>query len=650
MTRKSELHVVQVVAQLLGIMLVVFALYVARDVFIPLTLAILLSFLLSPVVNRFQSWGIQNVWAVIMTALFVFVVLAGALSFVGREVSTLVSEIPHYKAELVSKAKGLAGLGSGMGKQVNALTKEVAAAMDGATDKALNDSVTEATEGVLASESTLSPDESDAEQPFREPSHDGKTPTTPIYTVSINPQSPLLSWAGTVGTILGPLGTAGLVTVFVLFLLIYRDDMRDRIIKVISHGNFVTTTEALDEVSKRISKYLIAQTIVNVCYGFAFALGLYLIGKVFSPDGNFPNFALWGAMATLLRFVPYIGPVVAGAFPILLSLAVFPGYSVTISVIVLITVIELLSNNVLEPWLYGTSTGLSSVAIIFAAVFWAWMWGPVGLLLSTPLTVCLVVLGQYVPRFAVFSTLLGEKVDIPISVRFYQRLISGNQAKAAELLELYIRENDAMAGIDNVLSLALRRIRHDQENDRLSAKDANLIANLAEQAVAKLEWSIKEEVSPTDLENPLQSPSRIRVLGIPSHHASEELLLNTFAKANAAIEMTVAGISDLPETIALDAVSQLPDAILISVLPPGGIAQAQFLCSSIREKGYKGMIIVSCSGKVRNFDRLFVRFRKVGANFLTTSLTQSAQKLNSIKQRRDSPRGNLASQLLSPAS
>lgn len=620
MNTKSDLHVLRAVAQLLGFMLVVFALFVARDVFIPLALAILLSFLLSPVVNRFQTFGIGNVWAVIMTALFVFVVLAGALSFVGSELSTLVSEIPHYKSELVSKARELAGLRSGMGKQVDALTKEVAAAMEGATDKT-----------APKEEVPLRPEETDSEISFGQSTNDGKSPETPIYTVSVSPQSPLISWAGTVGNILGPLGTAGLVTVFVLFLLIYRDDLRDRIIKIISQGNFVATTEALDEVSKRISKYLIAQTIVNVCYGFTLALGLYFIGRVFSQDSTFPNFALWGAMATMLRFVPYIGPVVAGAFPVLLSLAVFPGYSATISVLALIGVIELLSNNVLEPWLYGTSTGLSSVAIIFAAVFWAWMWGPVGLLLSTPLTVCLVVFGQYVPQFAVFSTLLGEKVDIPAWVRFYQRLISENLAKATELLESYIKEHDAMTAIDKVLTQALRRIRHDQEHERLSAKDATKLTTIAEQAVAKIEWSTKEVISTSDSDIPSQTPSRLKLLCIPSHHPSEELLLRTFAQANAAFEIRVVGTSELPDTIASEAVSQVPDAILISVLPPGGQVQALFLCNDLRDKGFKGLILVTFSGNIRNFDRLFVRFRKAGANYLTTSFTQSAQKLNALK-------------------
>ena len=243
MTRKSSLETVNTVATLLGGMLVVAALYTARDVFIPLTLAVLLSFLLSPLVNRIQRLGVGNVVAVLGTALFVFVLLASTLTFVGRELSSLISEIPHYKAELVSKARGLAGLRSDMGERFSELTKEVSAAIDDPSKqpnataegnqkndaKQSKDAASEKTDERVTGE-LLDPIKRLADRFLPnaekrvEVEHDGKTPNSPLYTSSINGQSPVLSWAGTVGNILGPLGTAGLVTVFVLFLLIYRDD------------------------------------------------------------------------------------------------------------------------------------------------------------------------------------------------------------------------------------------------------------------------------------------------------------------------------------------------------------------------------------------------------------------------------------------
>ncbi len=648
MARRSELATLNSVALLLGGTLIVTALYFAKDVFIPLTLAILLSFLLSPLVNRTQRMGVGNVWAVLVTAIFVFVLLAGALTFVGRELSALVSELPHYKSELVSKARGLAGLRSGMGGSFDEIAKEVSAAIDESSKKnsiqpaePIGDSPDPQLVPRNSFErfaSALFPSEKKAATPD---SHDGKSPKTPLYITNVNGDTPVLSWASTVETLLGPLGTAGLVTVFVLFLLIYRDDMRDRIITVISQGDYVTTTEALDEVSERISKYLVAQTIVNVIYGFTFGFGLYLIGRGFAPDGNFPNFALWGAMATLLRFVPYIGPVVAAAIPIMLSIAVFPGYAVTVSVITLIVVIELACNNILEPWLYGASTGLSSVAIILSAVFWGWLWGPVGLLLSTPLTVCLVVLGRYVPRFRIFSTLLGEKVDIPPALRFYERLLSSNQLRSIEMLDSYIKANDSMKAIDEVLTPALRRARIDHSQQLLSAKEATELLTNVEQVIDKVSWAKNAAAELKDTDALLQSnpdtdvseTPRLRVLGVPAHHSSEELLLKAVSLADPLLEMNVLGTSELPDTVVSAAADQCPDVVLIAVLPEGGFQQARYLCSALRRNGFTGIILVCCHGKFRNFDRLFVKFRKVGANFLTTSMAQTALKLHSFKPR-----------------
>ncbi len=657
MARQSDLETVNTVATLLGGMLIVTALYVARDVFIPLALAVLLSFLLSPLVDRIQRLGVGNVIAVLGTAVIVFVLLASSLTFVGRELSALVSDIPHYRSELVSKARGLSGLRSGMGETFTELTKEVTAAIDEPPKVPLEKTaVTPSTDSdnPVGNES-LSPMEQFANRflPGNRKGasgehHDGKTPDSPLFISSVHAESPVRSWAGTVGTILGPLGTAGLVTVFVLFLLIYREDMRDRIIKVISRGNYVMTTDALDEVSRRISKYLLAQTIVNTCYGFTFGLGLYLIGRYFAPDGNFPNFALWGALAMLLRFVPYIGPVTAAAFPILLSAAVFPGYSVTIAVISLIVVIELACNNILEPWLYGSSTGLSSLAIIFAAVFWAWLWGPVGLLLSTPMTVCLVVLGHYAPRFRIFETLLGERVDIAPSLLFYQRLLSNNELRATELLETCIKDDRAQA-IDNVLVPSLRRVRVDRDADRLTSSQANAISRAIEKVVTTVAWAPKAEAAIESESVVIAPPAALNVFAIPAHHPSEELLLNAFAKINSSFNIKVGNSHTLPDRLTADAIGENPDLILICILPPGGFTQARFMCKSFRKAGYPGQIVICCCGRFRNFDRMFVKFRKAGANFMTTSFNQTAAKLASVKSTTNEAVGGLSPQLLATA-
>ena len=195
---------------------------------------------------------------------------------------------------------------------------------------------------------------------------------------------------GLLAPVLGPLGTAALVLLLLVFMLLQREDLRNRMIRLIGQGRMTTTARAMDDAGARVSRYLLMQIVVNVTYGIPVAVGLYFIGV--------PNAILWGALATVLRFIPYIGPWIAAVFPILLSLASSPGWMAPLLTIGLFVVLELISNNVMEPWLYGSSTGVTPFALIVAAFVWTWLWGPVGLVLATPLTVCLVVMGQTHPE------------------------------------------------------------------------------------------------------------------------------------------------------------------------------------------------------------------------------------------------------------
>ena len=234
------------------------------------------------------------------------------------------------------------------------------------------------------------------------------------------------------GPLVAPIATAGLVVVFVIFMLLQREDLRDRIIRLVGASDVARATEAMDDAAKRISRYLLMQLVINVLYGIPVGIGLYFIGV--------PNPILWGLLATVLRFIPYLGPVIAALFPIALSFAVAPGWTLPLLTIALFVTLELFSNNVLEPWLYGSSTGLSPVAVLVAAVFWTTLWGPVGLLLSTPLTVCLVVLGRHVPQLGFFDVLLGDEPALPPELKFYQRLLARDPEEATELAEEYLED------------------------------------------------------------------------------------------------------------------------------------------------------------------------------------------------------------------
>ncbi|WDQ19059.1 AI-2E family transporter [Rhodopirellula sp. P2] len=637
-TTKSDLATIATVAQLLAVVLTVAALFFARDVFIPLALGLLLSFLLTPIVDRLQRWGIPNIPAVVITAAFAFVLLAGTFTLLGRELTSLVGDLPTHKDELVSKARSIAGMTTGMGGELDDLADEVTQAMvkDAAPGQDVADQIAE--------EQTIFQQWTDKLLPTQvAPSdlpNDGTTAESPLYVQSVEEALPLASWASTAGTLLGPLATAGLVTVFALFMLIHREDLRDRMIAVISHGNYVTTTEALDEAAGRISRYLVAQTIINTSYGFVLATGLSIIGLTMTESGAFPNAILWGVLATCLRFVPYLGPTAAAIFPSAIALSVFPGYSVFLAVVALITTLELISNNVIEPWLYGTSTGISAVAVIVAAVFWGWLWGPVGLLLSTPLTVCLVVLGRYVPRFKIIATLLGEDVEIKPSIRFYQRLLALDEHRAHEILLQHYEAKGLEQACDEVVLPALKRIRTDHDAENLSDADANRLFEMVAGMIPELENRVSLALdSQLEAEEPSEGPGEnvpSRIIGTNSHHHSETLVLNLLRLGGQAAYQ-LDGVEDdmMPQDIARVIADAKPLAVVIAVLPKGGFVQARYLCKAIRREGYSGAVVIACLGKFKNFDKLFVKFRKAGATAMTTSYSQTRSKLVALTQRQD---------------
>ncbi len=662
MARSTEVETLAGVAKLLALVLVVTALYFARDVFIPMTLALLLAFLLSPLVNRLQRWRVSNIMAVVTIAGLTFLLLAVGVTLIGRELGTLVGDLPKYKGELVAKARTVAGMKSGMGESLDELAEEVTSAIESAgpeTAKAAENAKTEESvvEQDVVEESLTSQWEPAAGRSrFGQWANkwlgsgaltagakvrDGASVKSPLYVTQVQEGMPLGTWATTAGSVMGPLGTAGLVTVFALFMLVYRDDLRDRIIVAVSHGNYVTTTEALHEVGKRISRYLVAQTIVNTTYGFILAAGLFCIGRTMAPAGYFPNFMLWGVLATCMRFVPYLGPIVSAVFPLIISLAVFPGYGIFLTVLALIVTLELLSNNLLEPWLYGTSTGISSVAIIISAVFWGWLWGPVGLLLSTPLTVCLVVLGYHVPQFKIFSTLLGEDVKIDPALRFYQRLLADDDFKAQQMIDVYRKDKSFAATCDEVLIPTLKRVKNDQHEDVLTGDEATELFNSISTIIDKTEWSEEgnepDDASSNDSEQLDTQEELPIVIGCPAHHPHEELVLELLERAGLqSYQLEIIDDQAVPTAMAKAIAQRNPAAAVIALIPPGGFAQARFLCRTIRAEGYQGPLIVACLGKFKHYDRLFVKFRKAGATSMTTTFAQTFAKLTGVVQRASS--------------
>ena len=577
------------------------ALYFAQEVLIPLVLAMLLSFLLAPAVRGLERRRLGRALSVVVVAAVAFAAIFRVGWVVAEQVVDVADRLPQYQDEIVRKVRQVRGQGSALAEKI--------AGMGRAIEKASND-----TQPAAAPANA---------KPPRVPAPVGSI-ADPVYTIPLPaPRSPLSSLAQYLGLALGPLGTGALVIVFTIFMLVEQEDLRDRMIRLVSGGHYMVTTRALNDAGRRITRYMIAQSIVNGTYGLAITLGLWLIGIVLGRGQGFPSFVLWGLLCAVLRFIPYIGPWVAAAFPVALSLAVYPGFTVFTATACLFVLLEIVSNNVMEPWLYGASTGMSTVAVLVATVFWTWLWGPVGLLLSTPLTVCIVVLGKYVPRLRFLDVLLGDQPALPRHVTYYQRLLAGDRAEAERVVDDYAREHGPDEAPDAVLVPALRLARRDRRDAGLSPADETLILQATADTVRELGGEVP--ASPA-------VPGEPFVLGCPAHHRAEELLVEMLAVVAARAGCTVRGVPSraLPADVEEQVAGSLPRVVFVAVLPPGGLEQARYLCRRLRRRFDKLPIVVGYFGRARNFDRLLVRLRRAGASYVTTSLLQTRSQLRAL--------------------
>jgi predicted PurR-regulated permease PerM len=425
---------------------VVAFLYFARDVIVPITLAILLSFLLAPVVRRLLRWHFPRVAAVTLTVVIAFVALLGFAAIVVQEISSLAQQLPEYRSNLETKIRSLPAIvpGGGVFGRLASMAEQLGR--------------------------ELKQTETAASMPTGDRSAIGAPSDQLAKPVPVEIQRPefgsLLIVQSIVGPLLQPLAMAGLVIVFVIMILLEREDLRDRVLRLAGR-DLQRTTVAMDDAAQRISRYLSRQLIVNACVGLPIGFGLAIIG--------IPNAALWGIFAALLRFLPYLGIVIAAGFPIALAVAVAPGWTLLVWVILLFVSTELVVANLLEPWVYASSTGLSSVALIAAATFWTWLWGPIGLLLSTPLTVCLVVLGRHVPQLEFLDVILGNEPVLAPDETFYQRLLANDPEEATGQAEDFAKERSLAEFFDEVSIPSLIRAQNDSDENALSSERRLLI-------------------------------------------------------------------------------------------------------------------------------------------------------------------------------
>ena len=451
----SRGHPRTVLPTVASVVTTVAALYFGREVFLPIAVALLLTFAIAPVVSWLKRLGVPRVAAVIASVAGAFAALSLFSFIVATQVSDLAQNIPVYQINILTKVRALKenGLGGGIISRLGGVIERVGQEID-------------------RQEPQLP---SAAEQPKRDP--------IPVEVVSH--EKPLEVLQNLIGPLISPLSSAGLVIIVVIFMLMEREDLRDRFIRLVGYGDLHRTTQALQDAGKRVGQYLLMQLVVNAIYAVPITIGLWVLG--------IPNALLWGLLALALRFVPYIGPIVGALLPLFLALAVAPGWSLLLWTAALFIVVELVTGNVIEPWLYGSHTGLSPLAIIVAAIFWTWLWGPIGLVLSTPLTVCLVVLGRHVPQFEFLDVLFGNQPVLEPHARLYQRLLAGDPEEATDHAEEMLEDKYLFEFYGKVAIPALLLGEQDRERGVMDEVQRRQVAESAMTLVANLDDSAQQE-------------------------------------------------------------------------------------------------------------------------------------------------------------
>lgn len=596
---------------------VIAALYFGQEILVPLALAFLLSFVLAPLTIRLDRLGLGRIPSVLIVVSILFVLLGTLGLVVASQVSDLASNLPRYERALEQKIRNL----------------QLAMPEGGVLERA--------TEAFHKLQREIERTTTQAETPAGPPMASGSNPPAEEKPVPVAIRevatSPFETMTAILMPVLAPLGTAGLVLVFVIFMLIEREDLRDRLIRLGGTKDLSRTTEAMNDAAKRVSGYLLAQLVINATYGLAVGVGCWAIG--------IPNPLLWGLLGTILRFIPYLGPILAAFFPIVLSVAVESGFQTFLLTAGLFVVLELFINNVMEPWLYGSSTGISTLAILIAAVFWTTLWGPVGLLLSVPLTVCLVVLGRHVPQLEFLEVLLGSESPLPVEAKIYQRLLADDRHEASEEAEDAADERGLEAFYEEVLvpvlSLALQDRRREAISVERAAKVAEGVRDIAEEAaelaaaVEKPEMAEETDagvagaVEPTEIELPAGPVT----LCIGARHviddAAAEMLAQLLARAGIAARPVASSEVGAQRLASLQLTDV--DAVVLCYVSPATLQHAQRTVRRFRLRfGRRHTIIVAALHARREL--LDANgFKIEGADELTRTLDDAIDALRRVR-------------------
>ncbi len=436
---------------------------------------------------------------------------------------------------------------------------------------------------------------------------------------------------GALGPLFESLLTVVFIVILVIFFLLRREDLRNRLIRLVGQDRrTVLTTKALDEAAQRISKFLLMQLLINAAFGIILGVGLFVLGVGYAP--------LWGLLAVAMRFIPYVGTWVAMVLPALFSVGTAEGWAQPVEVVVLFLGLEVLTANVAEPLLFGMSAGVSPVALLVSAVFWGWLWGPIGLVLSTPITVCLYVLGRYVPQLEVFEVLLGEEPPLEPSVSYYQRLLARDRDEATDLVEEQAQTRRLDEVFDDILAPALILARRDREQGQLSEVDERFILDSTRDLVTEVGYFASLVAKPVAAADspapPPPAPVKAAVLGCPAADEFDEvalLMLRQLAEP-AGVPVQVASARMLTSEVIGAVEKEAVQVVLIASLPPGGVAQTRYLCKRLRSRFPDLKILVGRWGVKDNAEQVRSRLTAAGADQVGLTLAESRAQLLPLAQ------------------
>jgi predicted PurR-regulated permease PerM len=435
-TSEELIALLSAVATAILAVIIIMTLYFGREIIIPIALAILLSFVLAPLVGLLQRLRVPRGLAVVSVVIIAFALIFAMGSLLASQLTQLAGDLPRYQSTITEKIQSFRDTTAGRG------TLERASGMLKDLSKEL--------------------DKPKAAAPALGAGTNSKA-TAPLTPVPVEVRQPdpgaLESLQSLISPLLHPLATTGIIIIFVIFILLQREDLRNRLIRLAGSHDLQRTTAALDDAAARLSRLFLIQLLLNGTFGIIIGLGLWLIGV--------PSAILWGILAAVLRFVPYIGAAIAAAFPLALAIAVDPTWSMLLWTLALFLVVEPIVGHVIEPMVYGHSTGLSPVAVVVSATFWTALWGPIGLVLATPLTVCMVVLGRHVERLEFLDVMFGDRPALSPPEIFYQRMLAGDPTEASEKAEEFLKERSLTSYYDEVALKGLQLAQSDAERGAL---------------------------------------------------------------------------------------------------------------------------------------------------------------------------------------